>query len=149
MFCLSKGLGAPAGSMLAGPKHIIDRARRYRKRLGGGMRQSGILAAAGLIALEQMPMRLHEDHANARLFAAGLMQIPGIRVEHAEPATNIVIFHIDGTGKSSKEISEALKARGVLINGTSPTAMRAVTHYDVSRADCEAALVTLSAVAGC
>jgi threonine aldolase len=83
------------------------------------------------------------------LFAAGLAQIPGIRMEHSEPATNIVIFDVAATGKSSKEISEALKARGVLINGFSPTAMRAVTHYDVSSADCEAALATLSAVAGC
>lgn len=149
MFCISKALGAPAGSLLAGPKPIIDRARRYRKRLGGGMRQSGILAAAGLIALEQMPLRLHEDHANARLLAAGLAQIPGIRVEPAEPATNIVIFDISATGKTSQEISAALKANGVLINGISPTAMRAVTHYDVSRADCEQALATLTAVAGC
>ncbi len=149
MFCLSKGLGAPVGSMLAGPKPVIERARRYRKRLGGGMRQAGILAAAGLIALERMPLRLHEDHANARFFAAGLTKIPGIRVEHAEPATNIVIFDVAATGKTSKEISEGLKARGVLINGFSPTAMRAVTHYDVSRADCEQALTTLSVVAGC
>ena len=149
MFCLSKGLGAPAGSMLAGPKLIIERARRYRKRLGGGMRQSGILAAAGLIALEQMPLRLHEDHANARLLSAGLAQIPGIRMEHAEPATNIVIFDVAATGKTSKEISAALKARGVLINGFGPTVMRAVTHYDVSRTECEAAIAALSAVAGC
>ncbi len=149
MFCLSKGLGAPAGSMLAGPKAIIERARRYRKRLGGGMRQSGILAAAGLIALEQMPLRLHEDHANARLFAAGLAQMPAIRVEHAEPASNIVIFDVAATGKSSREISEALQARGVLINGFSPTAMRAVTHYDVSRDDCKEALAVLAEATGC
>ncbi|HEY3442415.1 MAG TPA: GntG family PLP-dependent aldolase [Paludibaculum sp.] len=149
MFCLSKGLGAPVGSMLAGPKAVMERARRYRKRLGGGMRQAGILAAAGLIALEKMPLRLHEDHANARLFAAGLMQIAGIRVEHPEPATNIVIFDVGDTGKSSKEISEALQERGVLINGFSPTAMRAVTHYDVSSDDCKQALTTLAAVTGC
>lgn len=149
MFCLSKGLGAPAGSMLAGPRAIIERARRYRKRLGGGMRQAGILAAAGLIALEKMPLRLHEDHANARLFAAGLTQIRGIRLEHPEPATNIVIFDIAATGKTSKEITEALKSRGVLINGFSPAAMRAVTHYDVSSDDCKQALTALSAVAGC
>lgn len=149
MFCLSKALGAPAGSMLAGPKPVIDRARLYRKRLGGGMRQSGILAAAGLIALEQMPLRLHEDHANARLLAAGLGKIPGIHVEPAEPATNIVIFDVAATGKTSEEISAALKAAGVLINGISPTAMRAVTHYDVSHAGCEAALAALSTVAGC
>jgi threonine aldolase len=146
MFCLSKALGAPAGSMLAGPKALIDQARLYRKRLGGGMRQVGILAAAGLIALEKMPLRLHEDHANALLLAVGLAHIPGISVNPAVPPTNIVIFDVSATGKTSRDISAALKARGVLINGISPTTMRAVTHYDVTRAQCETALAALAEV---
>ncbi|MBI5083720.1 MAG: aminotransferase class I/II-fold pyridoxal phosphate-dependent enzyme [Acidobacteria bacterium] len=146
MCCLSKALGAPVGSMLAGPKSVIDQGRLYRKRLGGGMRQAGILAAAGLIALERMPLRLQEDHANAKLVASGLAAIPGIRVEPETPATNIVIFDISATGKSSQEISAALKARGVLINGINPTTMRAVTHYDVDRRGCETALAALAEV---
>lgn len=146
MFCLSKALGAPAGSMLAGPKTLMDRARLYRKRLGGGMRQSGILAAAGLIALEKMPLRLHEDHANAALLADRLAALPGIAVRNPKPETNIVVFDVSATGITSARISAALKERGVLINGISATAMRAVTHYDVSRQDCEAAIGALSEV---
>lgn len=146
MFCLSKALGAPVGSMLVGPKALLDKGRLYRKRLGGGMRQAGILAAAGLIALEEMPLRLHEDHDNARLLASRLAQLPGVTVLNPQPATNIVVFDIAATGGDSAGISAALKERGVLINGISATAMRAVTHYDVSRADCETALDALSEV---
>ena len=146
MSCLSKALGAPAGSMLCGPRELIDRARLYRKRLGGGMRQVGILAAAGLIALNEMPRRLHEDHANARLLAAGLAEIPGITVSPALPATNIVIFDVSGTGQSGPHISAALKARGVLINPINQTTMRAVTHYDVTRRNCLDALAALAEV---
>lgn len=145
-FCLSKGLGAPAGSMIAGTAKDMDRARLYRKRLGGGMRQAGILAAAGLIALDTMPARLGEDHANARLMAAKLAEIPGIQVDAAGPATNIVIFDISGTGKVSTAISAALKERGVLINGISPTHMRAVTHYDVGSEQCSVAMGVLAEV---
>jgi len=148
MFCLSKALGAPAGSMVAGPAPLIARARLYRKRLGGGMRQVGILAAAGLIALEEMPKRLGEDHANARLLAEGLGQIPGIRVAPEKPATNIVIFEIAGTGKTSAELSAGLKAQGILINGINATTMRAVTHYDVDAAGCRTALEALARLAG-
>jgi threonine aldolase len=144
MFCLSKALGAPVGSILAGPKELIDRGRLYRKRLGGGMRQAGVLAAAGVIALETMPARLGEDHANARLLADGFAALPGITV--VPPATNIVIFDVSGTERPAGELSAALKARGVLINPVSSTVMRAVTHYDVSRADCEAALDALREV---
>ncbi len=146
MFCLSKALGAPAGSMLAGPKDVIDRARLYRKRLGGGMRQSGILAAAGLLALEESPALLPQDHANAQFLAAGLAAILGISVEPSPPATNIVIFDTTATGRPAKEISQALKAQQVLMNPISPTVMRAVTHYDVSRSQCQTALETLAAV---
>ena len=147
MFCLSKGLGAPAGSMLVGTREAIDRGRRLRKRLGGGMRQVGVLAAAGLIALEQMPQRLGEDHANARFLAEGFKQIPGIDVDLATVETNIVIFDVSGTGLASAEISARLKARGVLINAVNPRLMRAVTHYDAGRAACETALGVMGEVA--
>src|SRR4051794_41041425 len=113
MFCLSKGLGAPIGSLVVGTKEAIAKGRLYRKRLGGGMRQAGILAAAGLIALEEMPKRLGEDHANATFLAAALAQIPGIRV--TPPQTNIVIFDVAGTGRRASEISARLKELGVII----------------------------------
>lgn len=144
MFCLSKALGAPAGSMLAGPRPLMDKARLYRKRLGGGMRQAGVLAAAGLIALEKMPSRLQEDHDNARLLANGFSKIRGIRV--TPPQTNIVVFDVLETGKAAGEISAALKSREILINPINSTSMRAVTHYDVSRDDCLAAVRALAEV---
>jgi len=140
MFCLSKGLGAPAGSMVVGTREDIDRARLYRKRLGGGMRQAGVLAAAGLIALEQMPTRLEEDHANARRLAEGLARIPGLSIDPAGVETNIVIFDIAQTGLSTAQFSARLKERGVLANGINATEMRMVAHFDVTRADCETAL---------
>ncbi len=146
MFCLSKGLGAPVGSMVAGTAEAMARGRLYRKRLGGGMRQAGVLAAAGLIALEQMPARLAEDHENARFLAEELARIPGIRITH-RVETNIVIFDISATGQSSAEISAALKVRGILINGVNPVLMRAVTHYDVDRAACERAIEAIGQVA--
>jgi threonine aldolase len=144
MFCLSKALGAPAGSMLAGTRELIDRARLYRKRLGGGMRQAGILAAAGLIALEKMPLRLGEDHGNARFLADGLARLPGVTV--TAPPTNIVIFDVSGTGRTAQSISGSLKRRGVLINPVNAAVMRAVTHYDVTREQCGEALACLPEV---
>ena len=147
MFCLSKGLGAPVGSMLVGTREAIDRGRRLRKRLGGGMRQVGVLAAAGLIALEEMPKRLHEDHANARFLAEGLKRIPGIDVNLATVETNILILDVSGTGIAAGEISARLKARGVLINPVNQRTMRAVTHFDVNRAACETALGVMAEVA--
>jgi threonine aldolase len=146
MFCLSKALGAPAGSMLAGPADLIRKGRLYRKRLGGGMRQVGVLAAAGLIALEETPKRLFEDHCNAKFLAEGLSRIRGVAVDPANVATNIVVFDVSQTGVASAEISARLKQAGVLINGINPRQMRAVTHYDVTREDCSQALQTLSAV---
>jgi threonine aldolase len=146
MFCLSKGLGAPVGSILAGPRELMERGRLYRKRLGGGMRQAGILAAAGLVALEQPPAGLSLDHANARFFAEGLARLPGIEVNPAAVATNIVVFGIAGTGLDSARLSAQLAARGVRINGIGAHRMRAVTHYDVDRAACEAALQALGDV---
>jgi threonine aldolase len=146
MFCLSKGLGAPAGSMLVGTAETIARGRLYRKRLGGGMRQVGVLAAAGLIALEEMPARLSEDHENARFLADALARMRGIQITH-EVQTNIVIFDIAGTGLAAADVSARLKARGVLINPVKGTLMRLVTHFDVSRAACERAAEVIAEVA--
>lgn len=143
MFCLSKGLGAPVGSMIVGTREFIERARPLRKMLGGGMRQVGVLAAAGLIALDKMTMRLEEDHANARLLAAGLADIPGVAIDPESVQTNIVIFDIAATGVDTGEFSKRLKARGVLANGINPRQMRLVTHYDVTREDCKAALAIM------
>jgi threonine aldolase len=140
MFCLSKALGAPAGSILAGPADLIAQGRLYRKRLGGGMRQAGILAAAGLVALEESPAKLAADHANARFLADGLARIPGIQVDPAKVVTNIVIFDVSATGIPPAEISARLKQRGVLMNAINDRSVRAVTHYDVDRAQCAVAL---------
>ncbi len=148
MFCLSKGLGAPVGSMVAGSEEAMRQGRLYRKRLGGGMRQAGVLAAAGLIALEEMPARLPEDHANARYLADELTRMPGVRIDAEKVRTNIVIFDIAGTGLAPPEFSSRLKARGVRMNGVSETAMRAVTHCDVDRAACERAVEALREVCG-
>ncbi len=146
MFCLSKGLGAPVGSMLVGTAEAIHRARGYRKRLGGGMRQAGVLAAAGLIALEEMPHRLGEDHTNARFIACELANLPGVQIDPARVQTNIVIFDISATGLATTELTAALKTRGVLMNGINPRQMRAVTHFDVSREQCATALAAISEV---
>ena len=137
MFCLSKGLGAPVGSVLVGRASDIAEARLYRKRLGGGMRQAGILAAAGLIALEDSPARLKEDHANARMLAERLARIPGIRIAPDEVTTNIVIFDISGLGVDARTFSGVLKSSGVWANGISATHMRMVTHRDATREQCE------------
>lgn len=140
MFCVSKGLGAPVGSLLAGSAEAIERGRLYRKRLGGGMRQAGVLAAAALVALEETPRLLAEDHCNAKFLAEGLSRLPGVQVDPAKVMTNIVIFDVSGTGLTSAEISARLKQRGVLMNGVSEQTMRAVTHYNVDRAACQQAL---------
>ena len=142
MFCLSKGLGAPVGSLIVGTAEDIARAHGLRKRLGGGMRQAGVLAAAGLIALEEMPKRLHEDHDNAAAFADAIRELPGIQVTHAVQ-TNIVIFDVSETGMAPVQITSALKQHGVLLNGIDDRRMRAVTHYDVSREQCLAAAESL------
>ena len=148
MFCLSKGLGAPVGSMLVGSKAFIDDARLVRKMLGGGMRQAGVLAAAGLVALEETPPRLHLDHENAAFLARGLAGIPGINVDPAKVVTNILFLDVSGTGLTSFEISKRLSVEGVLANGVTHKTMRMVTHYDVDRASCERALKVLRQVIG-
>ncbi len=132
MFCLSKGLAAPVGSILVGSKTFIEQARMVRKMLGGGMRQVGILAAAGLIALEKMPARLGTDHANARLLAEMLAEIRVLEVDPQAVRTNIVIVGIARTGCSSAELSSLLKARGVLVGTVNPAVLRLLTHLDVT-----------------
>lgn len=134
MFCLSKGLGAPVGSVLAGTREDIARGRLLRKRLGGGMRQAGVLAAAGLLALHENPSRLLEDHANAVLIADTLRQSEALAVNPV--ATNIVVFNIAKTGLTPKQFSAELRASGVWANGISATEMRMVTHQNVSRSEC-------------
>ena len=145
MFCLSKGLGAPVGSMLLGSEDFIDEARAVRKMLGGGMRQAGVLAAAGLVALEDTPPRLHEDHANARKLADGLAELPGIKIDPEKVVTNIIIFDVAGTGETADEICDQLRAYNVLASGFG-TSIRMVTHFDVSRADIDTALNAMRAV---
>ncbi len=143
MFCLSKGLGAPVGSMLTGSAEMMERARIYRKALGGGMRQTGVLAAAGLIALEQGPARLHEDHANARLLAEALANMEGVAIDLDAVETNIVIFRLTG-GLSAAELVARLKKRGILASTVGPDAIRLVTHLDVDRAACVTAAEALA-----
>ena len=108
MFCLSKGLGAPVGSMIAGAKAFIEKGRVYRKMFGGGMRQAGVIAAAGLIALEKSPGRLHIDHENAQRLAEGIAEIPGLAIDPEKVQTNIVIFDCSRTGKTAVELCDAL-----------------------------------------
>jgi threonine aldolase len=136
-FCLSKGLGAPVGSMLVGTRAAIEEARTIRKALGGGMRQAGVLAAAGLIALEEMPKRLGEDHANALLLAEAVAGCKGVAIDMATVQTNIVIFTLVDGGAG--EFVAKLKERGVASSAIGTHQVRFVTHYDVSRADCERA----------
>jgi len=138
MFCLSKGLGAPVGSMLVGSREFIREARLVRKGLGGGMRQAGVLAAAGLVALEESPAGLAADHANARLLAEALAEMPGVRIRPEDVVTNILFCDISETGLTSREVSARLAQKGVLANGVAGR-MRMVTHHDVSREDCERA----------
>jgi len=134
MFSLSKGLGAPAGSVLLGTEDLIDEARIWRKRLGGGMRQIGILAAAGLVALEDGPQRLHEDHANAKRLAEGLAEIDGVSVDPEKVKTNIVIFDISATKKTANQLVIGLKENGILAIGFG-SLIRMVTHLDISKRD--------------
>ncbi len=148
MFCLSKGLGAPVGSMLVGSRELMDRARIYRKALGGGMRQAGILAAAGLIALEQGPYKLAEDHANAKFLAEGLAQVGGIKIDPATVQTNILMCDVSGAGMTSFELAQKLAARNVLASGFGPKLIRFVTHFDVSREQCAEAINTVDAICG-
>ena len=143
MFCLSKGLGAPVGSMLVGPVGFIEKARLGRKLLGGGMRQAGILAAAGLVALEESPKILHTDHANAKCLAEGLARMPGISIDPKKVSTNIVIFDVRATGRTAIQFCDELAPLGVLAGDTSKYSVRMVTHYDVDRVGIDRALAAV------
>ncbi len=133
MFCLSKGLSAPVGSMLAGSRAFIERARSVRKMFGGGMRQVGVLAAAGLIALEKMPARLGEDHRNARLLADLLAKMPVLDVEPEKVVTNILMVGVGRTGFDGEALTAVLKENGVLVSLLDSARIRLVTHHDVNR----------------
>jgi threonine aldolase len=139
MFCLSKGLGAPVGSMLAGSKDFIERARSVRKLFGGGMRQVGVLAAAGLVALEKMPRRLVEDHENAGLLARLLQRIPVLDVDPARVRTNVVIVGLARTGLTSRPLATMLRTEGVLVGIVDDLTVRLLTHLDVTRNQIEQA----------
>jgi threonine aldolase len=138
-FCLSKGLGAPVGSMIVASRMFIDRCRSIRKMLGGGMRQAGVLAAAGLIALEEGPKRLAADHENARVLAQGLARLPGLALDPDSVQTNIVIFSVAPSGLSSAEFLKRIADR-VLAVPVDALRVRMVTHLDVDRADVGRAL---------
>lgn len=135
-FCLSKGLCAPVGSVLCGTKDFIAEAVRIRKQLGGGMRQAGILAAAGIVALEEMVDRLAEDHAHAKTLAEGLAKIEGIRLDKGSPNTNMVYIELDpALGRSAVEVARALKEMGILVGDTGPRHFRLVCHYWITDED--------------
>jgi threonine aldolase len=148
-FCLSKGLGAPVGSMIVGSREFVERCRSIRKMLGGGMRQAGVLAAAGLVALEEGPKRLQEDHDNAQLLAQKLSRVPGIDLNPVKVQTNIVIFSVKPSGLTSAEFLAQLSSRGVLGVPVDGTRVRMVTHLDVSRREVEDAADIVASVLGC
>jgi threonine aldolase len=138
--CLSKGLGAPIGSLVAGSKSFIDRVHRFRKMFGGGMRQAGIIAAAGIYALDHHIERLKDDHQNARRLAVGLKEFKGVSIDPKHVETNIVIFDVSNTGMTGAQVGEAMKKEGVLIHAFSRTQIRLVTHLDITSEDIETAL---------
>jgi threonine aldolase len=144
-FCLSKGLGAPVGSMLLGKKDFIEEARVWRKRLGGGMRQVGVLAAAGLIALEETPKILHVDHENAKLLAEGLANLKGVSIDTEKVITNIVIFDVTSAELAASEICAKLKEQDILASPFG-NSIRMVTHYDVSREGIETTIKALEQI---
>jgi threonine aldolase len=138
-FCVSKGLGAPVGSLVCGSEDVVARARRVRKMLGGGMRQAGVIAAAGIVALERMVDRLAEDHVNARALGEGLARLPGLRLDLATVQTNIVIVSVGRPG-GVDELVAGCAARKVKLHRMSPTLIRCVTHKDVDAGDIARAL---------
>jgi len=141
--CLSKGLAAPVGSVICGSRAFIARARRIRKMLGGGMRQAGIIAAAGIVALESMVDRLAEDHANARRLAEGIAAIEGLATDPARVQTNILYCDLAGGRFSDAEFIDRLAQRGLRLSHTGPARFRMLTHYGIGAADIDAALAIL------
>ncbi|MGH2807738.1 MAG: threonine aldolase family protein, partial [Actinomycetota bacterium] len=145
-FCFSKGLGAPIGSMVVGSNEVIEEARRLRKRLGGGMRQVGVIAAAARVAIETGPQRLHEDHANARRLAEGLADLHGEAVDLTKVETNMVYVDVRPFGKRGPDVTEALATKGVITLPGAGGIMRFVTHRDVDAPGIERALEALRQV---
>jgi len=143
MFCLSKGLGAPVGSMLVGSRDFIGKAHRFRKAFGGGMRQAGVLAAAGLVALEESPKGLKKDHQNASYLAEQIAQIPGITLDPKKVVSNIVRFEVNGSGRTAAEICGELKKRNIYAGPFAKYAIRMVTHFDVDRPGVDKAIAAL------
>jgi len=147
-FCLSKGLGAPVGSMVCGTRSFINEARRARKLLGGGMRQAGILAAAGIIALTEMVDRLADDHANAHGLAMGLAQLPGISIDPDQIRTNILFFEVTRKDLTPEQFVQRIGAEGVRMLPVGARRVRAVTHYHITAKDVDRALSVISKVMG-
>ena len=148
MFCLSKGLAAPSGSMLAGSKKFIDRARKNRKLMGGGMRQVGILAAAGIIALEKMPLRLHEDHENARYMAQKLSEIPGVQVIEDRLDIDMVFFTMGEDVIPENILIEKLYEKNIKVSGAEDGEYRFVSHIGVTREDIDYVISSMKELAG-
>jgi threonine aldolase len=144
--CLSKGLAAPVGSVVSGNREFISKARRVRKVLGGGMRQSGILAAAGIVSLTEMVDRLEDDHVNARKLAEGLAEVKGLSIDPDDVRSNIVYFQVTREGITSQTLSERLRDQGIRVLPTGPDRLRAVTHYHVTSDDIDYALNVFSRV---
>jgi threonine aldolase len=146
--CLSKGLGAPIGSLVAGSKLFVDRVHRFRKMFGGGMRQVGIIAAAGIYALDHHVERLREDHQNSKRLGVGLKEFKGVSIDPRHVETNIVIFDVANTRMTALQVAEAMKKEGVLIHAIGKTQIRLVTHLDVTPEDIEKALKAFEKVLG-
>jgi threonine aldolase len=145
-FCLSKGLAAPIGSMVCGTRPFINEARRARKLLGGGMRQAGVIAAAGIIALNEMVERLADDHANARRLALGLAHMPGISIDPDQIRTNILFFEVKRKDLTPEQFVQCIGAEGVRMLAVGPQKVRAVTHYHVTSEDVDQVLSVISKV---
>ena len=145
-FCLSKGLSAPVGSVLCGDAPFISEARRWRKAVGGAMRQCGIIAAAGIVALEEMIDRLTEDHANARRLAEGIASVPGIGIDPQTTQTDIVIFDVTSERVSAEQLAQSLCQRDIQVLAIGPAQIRAVTHYGIQAADIETTIEAIGEV---
>jgi threonine aldolase len=147
-FCMSKGLSCPVGSLLCGSKEFVARAHRTRKVLGGGMRQAGIIAAAGIVALTTMVDRLADDHQNARALAQGFALVAGLNVRPVANRTNMVVFDVDGDADAARRFATAMKERGVLLGMRGATSFRAVTHHGITRADIDRSVAAAAQAAG-
>ncbi|HUV25304.1 MAG TPA: GntG family PLP-dependent aldolase [Methanomassiliicoccales archaeon] len=145
-FCLSKGLSAPLGSVLVGSEEYIERSRKIRKMLGGGMRQAGIIAAPGIVALTKMVSRLEEDHRNARLLADGLNNMEGLSIDMESVQTNIVVVDLYGTGMDAATFSAKAKNNGILVSIFGPHSIRFVTHYGIGTDDIETTIERMETI---